>query len=66
MSAAIEIERLAELHRTGALTDEEFARAKARVLDAGAAANVTAQDGTTALGLAVDKQLHAVIDRLVG
>ncbi len=38
MSAAIEIERLAELHRTGALTDEEFARAKARVLGAGAAA----------------------------
>jgi hypothetical protein len=38
MSAAIEIERLAELHRTGALTDEEFARAKARVLGASAAA----------------------------
>lgn len=34
MTDATEIERLAELHRSGALSDEEFARAKARVLGA--------------------------------
>jgi phage shock protein C len=38
MSNAAEIERLAELHRQGTLNDEEFARAKARVLGAGDAA----------------------------
>jgi hypothetical protein len=31
--AAAEIERLARLHSSGALTDEEFAAAKAKVLD---------------------------------
>lgn len=32
MTDATELDRLAELHRSGALSDEEFARAKARVL----------------------------------
>lgn len=31
-SAAAELERLAQLHQSGALTDEEFAAAKAKVL----------------------------------
>lgn len=33
MSDATELSRLAELHQRGALNDEEFARAKARVLN---------------------------------
>jgi phage shock protein C len=36
MSDALEFERLAELHRQGVLNDDEFGRAKARVLGAGA------------------------------
>ena len=34
MSIADELHKLGELHRSGALTDEEFAQAKARVLGA--------------------------------
>ena len=34
MSLAAELDQLAALHARGALTDQEFARAKARVLDA--------------------------------
>jgi phage shock protein C len=33
MSLSDELNRLAELHQRGALTDEEFARAKRRLLD---------------------------------
>ncbi|MGV7210000.1 PspC domain-containing protein [Oxalobacteraceae bacterium A2-2] len=33
MSVAEEIKRLHELHQAGALSDEEYARAKARLLD---------------------------------
>ncbi len=33
MSASEELQRLADLHQRGVLSDEEFARAKARVLD---------------------------------
>lgn len=35
MSLSEEIGRLGELHQRGVLSDDEFARAKARVLDAG-------------------------------
>ena len=35
MSLSEEIDRLAELHRQGALSDEEFARAKSHLLNAG-------------------------------
>ena len=35
MSDALEFERLAELHRQGVLNDDEFDRAKAKVLGAG-------------------------------
>lgn len=38
MSMTDELARLAELHQRGALSDDEFARAKARVLGAGAPA----------------------------
>lgn len=37
MSTADDLSRLADLHRSGALTDAEYARAKARVLEEGAA-----------------------------
>jgi phage shock protein PspC (stress-responsive transcriptional regulator) len=37
MSMSEELARLSELHQRGALSDEEFARAKARVLNATAA-----------------------------
>jgi phage shock protein PspC (stress-responsive transcriptional regulator) len=35
MTLSEEIDRLAELHRQGALSDEEFVRAKSHLLDAG-------------------------------
>jgi len=38
MSHSDELAKLAELHQRGALSDEEFARAKARVLDGGVTA----------------------------
>jgi phage shock protein C len=37
MAESDELERLGELHRRGILTDEEFSRAKSRVLNAAAA-----------------------------
>jgi phage shock protein PspC (stress-responsive transcriptional regulator) len=37
MALSDELSKLQELHRAGALTDEEYARAKARVLEAGPA-----------------------------
>ena len=36
MSTADDLSRLADLHRSGALTDAEYARSKARVLEEGA------------------------------
>ncbi len=39
MSMSDELAKLQDLHQRGALTDEEFARAKARVMDAPAAAS---------------------------
>jgi phage shock protein PspC (stress-responsive transcriptional regulator) len=41
MSVAEEIKRLHELHQAGALSDEEFAAAKARLLDHQAAPGIT-------------------------
>lgn len=41
MSISIELERLAELHRSGRLSDDEYARAKASVLGNGQAAGVS-------------------------
>ena len=38
MNTSDEIAKLAELHARGALNDDEFSRAKARVLDGGTAA----------------------------
>lgn len=47
MSYSEELGKLADLHQRGAISDEEFARAKARVLDgASAAASVDAPEAT--------------------
>ncbi len=43
MSEADQLGRLGELHQRGVLTDDEFARAKARVLSGAAAANAEAR-----------------------
>ena len=43
MSEADELGKLGELHRSGVLSDEEFARAKARVLSGAAAASADAR-----------------------
>lgn len=44
-SMSSELERLAELHRQGQLSDEEFARAKARILHGEAPASAPAPGG---------------------
>lgn len=41
MSDSDELNKLADLHQRGALTDEEFARAKARILQGGATRTAT-------------------------
>ncbi len=46
-SMSSELERLAELHRQGHLSDEEFARAKARILQG---EDATAQGGAPGAG----------------
>jgi phage shock protein PspC (stress-responsive transcriptional regulator) len=43
MSEADELAKLGELHRSGVLSDDEFARAKARVLSGAAAASADAR-----------------------
>lgn len=40
MAMTEDLSKLGELHQRGVLTDEEFARAKARLLDSGDSANV--------------------------
>jgi phage shock protein PspC (stress-responsive transcriptional regulator) len=49
MSLGDELSRLHELHQRGALSDEEFARAKAKVLDESAPAVPKALDAMNAL-----------------
>ena len=61
MSESAELEKLGELHRTGVLSDEEFARAKARVLS-GAAASA----GANALSAAVNALHRSRNDRWLG
>ncbi|MBH9551666.1 PspC domain-containing protein [Inhella gelatinilytica] len=48
MSAAEELQRLADLHRQGALTDAEFAQAKARLLNEPAGAPAAAPSAAAA------------------
>lgn len=49
-SMSSELERLAELHRQGHLSDEEFARAKARILQGDASAAPGTASGTASGG----------------
>lgn len=46
MAISDELARLGELHQRGVLSDEEFARAKARVLDPGAGSGALAAINT--------------------
>jgi phage shock protein PspC (stress-responsive transcriptional regulator) len=54
MSQSDELGRLAELHRSGALTDDEFMRAKARVLSGAVAADAPALHAINMLRRSVD------------
>lgn len=60
MSTADDLSRLAELHRLGQLTDDEFARAKARVIDEVPAA------GDSPLVKAANRLRRNVTDRWIG
>ena len=61
MSTADDLSRLADLHRSGALTDAEYARAKARVLEEGGAAG-----SDVPLVTAVNRLRRSRDDRWVG
>lgn len=61
MSMSDELARLAELHQRGALSDDEFTRAKARVLGAGAPAR--AADAVADAARSLQRSSH---DRLLG
>lgn len=61
MSTADDLSRLADLHRSGALTDAEYARAKARVLEEGSAAR-----SDVPLMTAVNRLRRSRDDRWIG
>ena len=61
MSISNELDKLDELHRRGALSDDEFARAKARVLGG----NATTTDTAPALG-AINALRRSRSDRWLG
>jgi len=60
MSESEELARLGELHRSGVLSDEEFNRAKARVL------NGAADGGASPVGRAVSSLHRSRSDRWLG
>jgi phage shock protein PspC (stress-responsive transcriptional regulator) len=67
MSASDELKRLHELHQAGALTDEEFAKAKARVLEgAGASSSSSGSTGFDQLTGEVKKLRRSNTDRWLG
>ena len=65
MAFSDELAKLQQLHQRGALTDEEFARAKSRVLDA-AHARDNAAPGAPAFVAAANDLRRARSDRWVG
>ena len=65
MALSDELAKLQELHQRGALTDEEYARAKARVLDA-AHAHGGSAPGAPAFVAAANDLRRARSDRWVG
>jgi phage shock protein PspC (stress-responsive transcriptional regulator) len=60
MSDSEELSRLADLHQRGALSDEEFARAKARVLEGGGTGHGFAE------GMALNRLRRSRDDRWLG
>lgn len=62
MSDSDELSKLAELHQRGQLSDEEFARAKARVL--GGTASAGFSDGS--VGAAINELRRSRSDRWLG
>lgn len=66
MALSDELEKLADLRQRGVLSDDEFARAKARLLD-GAAASPPAVSSGDAPGIAALNALRrSVADRWIG
>ncbi|RZL37272.1 MAG: PspC domain-containing protein [Rubrivivax sp.] len=65
MNSADELNKLADLHARGVLSDEEFAKAKARVLGAQPAPGYGGATGSANLG-AVNGLRRARIDRWIG
>lgn len=66
MSISNEFEKLAEQHRSGVLSSDEFSRAKARVLDAAAhSGNATGATGAPAV-LALNSLRRSRSDRWLG
>lgn len=59
MNIAQELEKLARLHESGALTDEEFAKAKDATLRGdGARADATAEERDASLGHAANRYVN--------
>jgi len=61
MSESAELDKLGELHQRGVLTDEEFVRAKARVLNGAAAAS-----GSDSFARGVNALRRSRRDRWIG
>ncbi len=66
MSLSDDLARLHELHRAGALSDEEFAAAKARAIAAGGGGAAGPGADATAAVQAVNAMRRALADRWVG
>ena len=65
MSLADEVERLAALHERGALTDEEFARLKVQLIEAGASGS-SIGNASGKQELAVNRLRRSSSDRWLG
>jgi phage shock protein PspC (stress-responsive transcriptional regulator) len=65
MSLADELERLAALHERGALTDEEFARLKVQLIEAGASGS-SIGNASGKQELAVNRLRRSSSDRWLG
>jgi len=66
MADSTELEKLGELHRQGVLTDDEFQRAKARVLNGIASAQAAAQAQEAPLVRALNGLRRGREDRWLG
>jgi phage shock protein PspC (stress-responsive transcriptional regulator) len=66
MSDSEELGRLADLHQRGALSDEEFARAKARVLEGHGSGKAGGNPDGLGQGLALNRLRRSRDDRWLG